>query len=77
MRLIGAMALDPVTYEEVEADRGATGQALSSSSYPVSRAASARAVLAAAAQSMVFISVRLAARVGGVGAADVSDRRES
>jgi hypothetical protein len=28
MRLIGAMALDPVTYEEVEADRGATGQAL-------------------------------------------------
>lgn len=28
MRLIGAMALDPITYEEVEADRGATGQAL-------------------------------------------------
>jgi hypothetical protein len=28
MRLIGAMALDPVTYEEVEADRSATGQAL-------------------------------------------------
>jgi hypothetical protein len=28
MRLIGALALDPITYEEVEADRGATGQAL-------------------------------------------------
>jgi hypothetical protein len=28
IRLIGAMALDPITYEEVEADRGATGQAL-------------------------------------------------
>ena len=28
MRLIGALALDPVTYEEVEADRSATGQAL-------------------------------------------------
>jgi hypothetical protein len=28
MRLIGAMALDPVIYEEVEADRGATTQAL-------------------------------------------------
>jgi hypothetical protein len=28
MRLIGAMALDPVTYEEVEADRSATGQAV-------------------------------------------------
>lgn len=28
MRLIGAMALDPVTYEEVEADRSATGQAM-------------------------------------------------
>src|SRR5262249_909587 len=27
-RLIGAMALDPAIYEEVEADRGATGQAL-------------------------------------------------
>src|SRR5476649_1610898 len=28
MRLIGAMALDPITYEEVEADHGANGQAL-------------------------------------------------
>jgi hypothetical protein len=28
MRLIGALAIDPVTYEEVEADRSATGQAL-------------------------------------------------
>src|SRR3954467_5603692 len=28
MRLIGALALDPVTYEEVEADRSATGQAI-------------------------------------------------
>jgi hypothetical protein len=28
MRLIGALALDPLTYEEVEADRSATGQAL-------------------------------------------------
>jgi hypothetical protein len=27
MRLLGAAALDPTTYEEVEADRGATGQA--------------------------------------------------
>ena len=28
MRLIGAMALDPVTYEEVEKDHSATGQAV-------------------------------------------------
>jgi hypothetical protein len=28
MRLIGAVSVDPVTYEEVEADRTATGQAL-------------------------------------------------
>jgi hypothetical protein len=28
MRLIGALAIDPVIYEEVEADRSATGQAL-------------------------------------------------
>lgn len=28
MRLIGAISLDPPIYEEVEADRGATGQAL-------------------------------------------------
>jgi Yip1 domain len=28
MRLIGALAIDPITYEEVEADRSATGQAL-------------------------------------------------
>lgn len=28
MRLLGALALDPMTYEEVEADRSATGQAL-------------------------------------------------
>jgi len=27
MRLIGALTIDPVTYEEVEADRSATGQA--------------------------------------------------
>ena len=27
MRLIGAVALDPLTYEEVEADKSATGQA--------------------------------------------------
>jgi hypothetical protein len=27
MRLIGALALDPITYEEVEADKSATGQA--------------------------------------------------
>ena len=28
MRLIGAISLDAAIYEEVEADRGATGQAL-------------------------------------------------
>jgi hypothetical protein len=28
MRLIGAISLDPITYEEVEADQGANGQAL-------------------------------------------------
>src|SRR5262250_1509784 len=28
MRLIGAISVDPMTYEEVEADRTATGQAL-------------------------------------------------
>ena len=28
MRLIGAISVDPLTYEEVEADRSATGQAL-------------------------------------------------
>jgi hypothetical protein len=28
MRLIGAVSVDPITYEEVEADRTATGQAL-------------------------------------------------
>jgi hypothetical protein len=57
MRLIGAMALDPVTYEEVEADRSATGQAvlvvvLSS----VGAGIGARGLGSGSPQSMVFIS---------------------
>jgi hypothetical protein len=57
MRLIGAMALDPVTYEEVEADRSATGQAmlvvvLSS----VGAGIGARGLGGGSPQSMVFIS---------------------
>ena len=57
MRLIGAMALDPVTYEEVEADRSATGQAmlvvvLSS----IGAGIGARGLGSGSPQSMVFIS---------------------
>jgi hypothetical protein len=57
MRLIGALALDPVTYEEVEADRSATGQALlvvvlSS----VGAGIGARGLGSGNPQSMVFIS---------------------
>src|SRR3954463_10469017 len=57
MRLIGAMAIDPVTYEEVEADRGATGQALlvvvlSS----VGAGIGARGLGTGSLRSMVFIS---------------------
>jgi Yip1-like protein len=57
MRLIGAMALDPVTYEEVEADHGATGQALlvvvlSS----VGAGVGARGLGSGSVRSMVFIS---------------------
>jgi hypothetical protein len=57
MRLIGALALDPVTYEEVEADRSATGQALlvvvlSS----VGAGIGARGLGSGTPQSMVFIS---------------------
>jgi hypothetical protein len=57
MRLIGAMALDPVTYEEVEADRSATGQALlvvvlSS----VGAGVGARGLGSGSVQSIVFIS---------------------
>jgi Yip1-like protein len=57
MRLIGAMACDPVTYEEVEADRSATGQALlvvvlSS----VGAGIGARGLGSGSPQSMVFIS---------------------
>jgi hypothetical protein len=57
MRLIGALALDPVTYEEVEADRSATGQALlvvvlSS----VGAGIGARGLGSGSLQSMVFIS---------------------
>jgi len=56
MRLIGALALDPVTYEEVEADRSATGQAilvvvLSS----VGAGVGARGLGTGSARSMVFI----------------------
>ena len=57
MRLIGALALDPVTYEEVEADRTATGQALlvvvlSS----VAAGIGARGLGGGSLESMVFIS---------------------
>ena len=57
MRLIGALALDPVTYEEVEADRSATGQALlvvvlSS----IGAGIGARGLGGGTPQSMVFIS---------------------
>lgn len=57
MRLIGSLALDPVTYEEVEADRSATGQALlvvvlSS----VGAGIGARGLGSGSPQSMVFIS---------------------
>jgi hypothetical protein len=57
MRLIGAMALDPVTYEEVEADTAATGQALlvvvlSS----VGAGIGARGLGSGSLPSMVFIS---------------------
>ena len=57
MRLIGALALDPVTYEEVEADRTATGQALlvvvlSS----IGAGIGARGLGSGSPQSMVFIS---------------------
>ena len=66
MRLIGALAIDPVTYEEVEADRSATGQALlvvvlSS----VGAGIGARGLGSGSPQSMVFISaVSLLAWVG-------------
>jgi hypothetical protein len=57
MRLIGALALDPVTYEEVEADRSATGQALlvvvlSS----VGAGIGARGLGSGSMRSMIFIS---------------------
>lgn len=57
MRLIGALAIDPVTYEEVEMDRSATGQAmlvvvLSS----VGAGIGARGLGSGSLQSMVFIS---------------------
>jgi len=57
MRLIGALALDPVTYEEVEGDRSATGQAmlvvvLSS----VGAGIGARGLGSGSIRSMVFIS---------------------
>lgn len=57
MRLIGALALDPVTYEEVEADRSATGQAmlvvvLSS----VGAGIGARGLGSGSLRSMVFIT---------------------
>ena len=57
MRLIGALALDPVTYEEVEADESATGQALlvvvlSS----VGAGIGARGLGSGSLPSMVFIS---------------------
>jgi len=57
MRLIGALALDPVTYEEVEADRSSTGQAilvvvLSS----VGAGVGARGLGSGSVPSVVFIS---------------------
>lgn len=58
MRLIGALAADPLTYEEVEGDRSATGQALlvvvlSS----VGAGIGARGLGSGSFQSMVFICV--------------------
>jgi hypothetical protein len=57
MRLIGALAIDPVTYEEVEADRSATGQAflvvvLSS----IGAGIGARGFGSGSPRTMVFIS---------------------
>jgi hypothetical protein len=57
IRLIGAMALDPIIYEEVEADRSATGQALlvvvlSS----LAAGVGARGLGSGSLQTMVFIS---------------------
>lgn len=57
MRLLGALALDPLTYEEVEADRSATGQALlvvvlSS----IGAGIGARGLGSGSIESMVFIS---------------------
>ena len=57
MRLIGALSLDPMTYEEVEADRSATGQAmlvvvLSS----VGAGIGARGLGSGSPRSMVFIT---------------------
>ena len=57
MRLIGALALDPITYEEVEGDRSATGQALlvvvlSS----VGAGIGARGLGSGSMRSMIFIS---------------------
>jgi hypothetical protein len=57
MRLIGAMALDPVTYEEVEADRSATGQAvLVVVLSGVGAGIGARGLGSGSPQNMVFIS---------------------
>lgn len=57
MRLIGALSLDPMTYEEVEADRAATGQAvlvvvLSS----IAAGIGARGLGSGSPSTMVFIS---------------------
>ena len=65
MRLIGALALDPVTYEEVVAGRSATGQALlvvvlSS----VGAGIGARGPGRGSLRSLVFIGPRRGARVG-------------
>ncbi len=57
MRLIGAMALDPITYEEVEADHSANGQALLVvllSSFAAG--IGARGMGSGSPRSMVFIS---------------------
>src|SRR5438128_10502421 len=57
IRILGAMALDPMIYEEVEADRGATSQALAvvvlSS---LSAGIGARAYGSGSLQSVLFIS---------------------
>lgn len=56
-RVIGAMALDPVTYEEVEADRSATGQALLVVVLSgVGAGIGARGLGSGSLESMVFIS---------------------